>query len=165
MRWVLSAAICLLVLAGCAFPPGSGSKPQSQAAAAPGDAPAPKIDACKLMTAEDVQAALGVPIDKSPVSSPPDAGGSVVGSCIYAAPAQNATAGLIVFSNLPVDVIGVTAGYHPVAGVGDRAYVNSTMLVAQKGSTTFQIVIAISGSQANVEQMLRALGRAVAGRL
>lgn len=166
MRSVLFAAVCLLALAGAGctgFPPGS--KAPSQAGTQRSDAPAPRIDACKVMTADDVQSALGITVDKTPVSSPQGSGGSVVGSCIYAAPAQNATAGLVLLSDLPIEAIGVTAGYHAVPGVGDRAYINSSTLIGQKGKTTFQIVVAMSGSQANLEKGLKALGQAVAARL
>lgn len=165
MRPIVSAALLLLVLAGAAcsgFPPGSSSQP---AGAAPHARSSGQIDACKVMTASDVQTALGVAVNQKPVSSPPGSGGSVVASCFYATPAQDASAGVVLLSGLPIDVVAVTGGYQPVSGVGDRAYINGFTLLGQKGKTTFEIVIAMSGSQAGQAQRLTTLGKAVAGRL
>lgn len=166
MRSVMSATVLLLVLAGAGcsgFPPGSS--PQ-HASATPRPEASGQIDACKVMTAADVQSAFGVPVNPKPVSSPPSTGGgSVVGSCFYATPAQDASAGLVLLSGIPLDVVAFSGGYQPVSGVGDRAYINGFTLLGQKGKTTFEIVIAMSGSQTGQAQKLTALGKVVAGRL
>jgi hypothetical protein len=163
----VTCAVGLLLLtavAACSgFPPGSAAHPATPAP--PSAGASGQIDACKVMTAADVQTALGVPVNQKPVSSPATGGGSVVGSCFYATPAQDASAGLVLLSGLPIDVVAVTGGYQPVSGVGDRAYINGFTLIGQKGKTTFEIVIAMSGSQAGQQQKLTALATVVAGRL
>src|SRR5437879_1852985 len=108
---------------------------------------APRItgQACSVLTAADVRAALGVPVDQLPMSSPPPGGGpggTLFSGCNYTASGGSAAgASLFLFRDMPIDYFNGVPGYQPVPGVGDRAYVQVPMLMGQKGHVTFQLII------------------------
>jgi hypothetical protein len=125
--------------------------------------------ACRVLTTADVQAALGVPVNQLPMSSPPPGGGpggTLVSGCNYAS-ATSASTGvsLLLFRDLPIDFYGTIPGYQKVPGVGDRAYMQPPLLVGQKGNTTFQLIIVATGDDPARDQKLQAMAKVVAGRL
>jgi hypothetical protein len=163
----------LLMLGACSFPgsaPGSSGPavtpaPTASAAAATGLTQ----DACRVLTATDVQGALGVPVAQLPLTSPPaDAGpgGNLVSGCTYTSSAAAAGgASLYLYRDMAIDYFANVPGFQPVPGVGDAAYVHAPMLIGRKGHVTFQLTIDSSADPAKTDAALRTLARAAAGRL
>jgi hypothetical protein len=170
-RALLVLALAPLLAGACSPQPSgttgsTGTPAPSAGAAARGGLSG---EACRVLTTADVQAALGVPVNQLPMSSPPPGGGpggTLISGCNYAS-ATSASTGvsLLLFRDLPIDFYGSIPGYQKVAGIGDRAYVQPPLLVGQKGSTTFQLIIVATGDDTARDQQLRTLARAVAGRL
>ncbi len=165
-------AAALLAAAACS-PPGSGV---SSTPAAPGASPSATTvpagltqDACRVLTAADVRAALGVQVNQLPMTSPPPGGGpdsSLVSGCTYAsATASTAGASLYLFRDMPIDYFASVPGFQKVPGVGDAAFMQASMLIGRKGHVTFQLTIVSDGDQQAKTQQLTALARVVAGRL
>jgi hypothetical protein len=165
------------MLAACACaapaPPGSSSTAAPAASARPAAADGGAVqlndDACRAMTTSDVQAALGVQVTQLPVNAPPPGGGpggTMVSGCNYtSASGTVAGASLFLFKDMPIDFFGGLPGYEKLNGVGDRAYLQGSMVLGQKGHTTFQLILLSDADQPTKERKLEALARAVAGRL
>lgn len=178
MRRLVSAAlsVSLLLAAGaCSGPglPGSSRTPAPAASGSPAAAAQAGVqlngDACRALTTRDVQAALGVQVTQLPVSAPPPGGGpggTMVSGCNYtSATGTVAGASLFLFKDMPIDFFGNLPDYQKLNGVGDRAYLQGSMVLGQKGHTTFQLILLSNSDEATKEQKLRALAQIVAGRL
>jgi hypothetical protein len=167
---LLVLALAPLLAAACSpLPSRTTGPPATPAPPAGATAGALSGQACRVLTTADVQAALGVPVNQLPMSSPPPGGGpggTLVSGCNYAS-ATSASTGvsLLLFRDLPIDFYGSIPGYQKVAGIGDRAYMQPPLLVGQKGSTTFQLIIVATGDDPARDQQLRTLAKVVAGRL
>jgi len=126
-------------------------------------------DACRVLTAADVQAVLGVPVAQLPLTSPPPGGGpdaTLVSGCTYAS--ANASAGgvsLYLYRDLAIDYFANVPGFQAVPGAGDVAYVHAPMLIGRKGHVTFQLMIDSTADPAKADAALRTLARATAARL
>ena len=160
----------LLAAAACGGgQPGAPSSVATRAPAPGSGAPRLTGQACSALTPADVRSALGVAVDQLPLSSPPPGGGpggALFSGCNYAASGgQTAGASLFLFRDLPIDEFSSVPGYQPAPGIGDRAYVQVPMLMGQKGHVTFQLTIVSDADDAARDRELRAMGRAVAGRL
>lgn len=155
---LVATAACLLTTTACLGASGAGEEE---------DANVPTTQACRLLTAEDVRSTLGVEVAEQQPAPPPPATSTarLVGACTYAAGDTAAGASLYLFRDLPAATFGRLPGYQPVPGIGERAFAGPSVLVAQKGETTFQVVVVARFDQGRREQALRALGSAVARRL
>ena len=173
MRRLLPAvpALALLLAGACsapwqAAPTAASPRPTSGAAAGAGGL---SQQACKALTASDVRTALGMEVSQLPLTSPPPGGGpdsSLVSGCTYASAAASAAGvSLYLFNDMPIDYFSGVPGFQRVPGVGDEAFMQAPMLIGRKGHVTFQLTIESAAGQAAQEQVLRTLGKAVAGRL
>src|SRR5436189_763667 len=95
---LLVLALAWLLAAACSLLPsrttGSPATPAPSAGATAGVGLSGQ--ACRVLTTADVQAALGVPVNQLPMSSPPPGGGpggTLVSGCNYAA-ANSASTGV-----------------------------------------------------------------------
>jgi hypothetical protein len=169
-----AAAVVLTILLGTAC--SAGQAPAGAAPASPSPAGSPAAgaggltqDACRVLTAADVQAALGPAVTQLPLtSSPPGAGpgDALVSGCTYAsATATPAGVSLYLYRDLPIDYLAGVTGFRRVPGVGDTAYQGGPMLLGRKGHVTFQLSIDSSPNPAGMSDALVAMARAVAGRL
>jgi hypothetical protein len=126
-------------------------------------------DACRVLTAADVQAALGVPVSQLPLTSPPPGGGpggTLVSGCTYtSATAASGGASLYLYRDMAIDYFANVPGFRPVPGVGDAAYEHGPMLIGRRGHVTFQLTIDSGADPAKTETALRALAHAAAARL
>jgi hypothetical protein len=161
-----------LVLGACS--PGSSAGPPAPAGSPTPTAGAPSpggltSDACRVLTAADVQAALGVPVSQLPLTSPPPGGGpggTLVSGCTYtSATAAAGGASLYLYRDMAIDYFANVPGFQPVPGVGDAAYEHGPMLIGRRGHVTFQLTIDSGADPAKTETALRALAHAAAGRL
>lgn len=168
----------LLTLGACApGAPGSSGASGSPDRAAGTPAPVASTaastgltqDACRVLTAADVQGALGVPVAQLPLTSPPPGagpGGNLVSGCTYTS--SSAAAGgvsLYLYRDMAIDYFANVPGFQPVPGVGDAAYEHAPMLIGRKGHLTFQLTIDSTAGPARIDAALRTLARAAAGRL
>jgi hypothetical protein len=171
MRPALAALslLALLPLGACA--PGSAAAPAgtptpSASAASPAGLTS---DACRVLTAADVQAALGVAVSQLPLTSPPPGGGpggTLVSGCTYAsATAAAGGASLYLYRDMAIDYFANVPGFQPVPGVGDAAYEHGPMLIGRRGHVTFQLTIDSAADPAKTDAALRALAHAAAARL
>lgn len=166
---VLSLAT-ILAVAACApgSSTGSAPTPAPTASSAVGGSGLTS-DACRALTAADVRAALGVPVEQLPMTSPPQGGGpggSLVSGCTYAS--TSAAAGgvsLYLYRDLKIDYFANVPGFQPVPGVGDAAYAHGAMLIGRKGHVTFQLTIDSDADPARTDAALRMLAHAAAARL
>jgi hypothetical protein len=160
-RLAVAAALCVILLAGCAKSAGSGASP----AATAGTSAAPA--ACGLLTKAEVAKATGNSIAFSrhanigAVSS--CTYGSLSGFAVVLSVTTTPAAGLS--SNIP-GLGNIVAKYHlqPVSGIGDQAFSGADAIVARKGNTAFAIVYAAIGG-GNHEQALKAMATDVASHL
>jgi hypothetical protein len=168
--WI--AALPLLALAACSFgPTGASAGTPATPSPAPSAATAGglTLEACRVLTAADVQAALGVPVTQFPLTSPPpDAGpgGTLLSGCSYAS--SSATAGgasLYLYRDLAIGYFANVPGVQAVPGVGDAAYEHAPMLVGRKGHVTFLLTIDAGANPTRADSALRALAHAAASRL
>jgi hypothetical protein len=163
------SVIALLAVAACAPGSSAGSAATPAPTASTGAAGGLTSDACRALTAADVQAALGVPVEQLPLTSPPPGagpGGALVSGCTYAS--ASAAAGgvsLYLYRDLKIDYFANVPGFQPVPGVGDAAYAHGPMLIGRKGHVTFQLTIDSSADPAKTDAALRRLAHAAAGRL
>lgn len=168
--WI--AALPLLALAACSSG-SSGSSAGTPATPAPAASAANSsgltLQACRVLTAADVQAALGVPVTQLPLTSPPadgGPGGTLVSGCTYAS--SSATAGgasIYLYRDLAIDYFANVPGVQAVPGVGDAAYEHAPMLIGRKGRVTFLLTIDASADPTKTDPALRALAHAAASRL
>jgi len=113
----------VLTLAACGGQPRT-APPAASPAATAAPAPAASIDACSLLTRQEVEAALGKAVGEgTPETTPP------VFGCRWAVPASFDGASItVVIYDSPAQALAAfeTAlkinNYDQVAGVGDRAY-------------------------------------------
>src|SRR6266700_2504853 len=162
MRRVLTVlALTPLLATACSPTPSSTSGTPAPSASAAGGGVRLNGQACTVLTTADVQTALGVPVNQLPMSSPPPGGGpggTLVSGCNYAsAGGTSAGVSLMLFRDMPIDFFGTVPGYQKVPGIGDRAYLQSPLLIGQKGSTTFQLIIVAGPEDATRDQKLQAL--------
>jgi len=126
-------------------------------------------DACRVLTAADVQSALGVQVQQLPMSSPPPGGGadtSLVSGCTYASTGGTvAGASLFLFKDMSIDFFATVPGYTKVPGIGDRTYIQAPRILGQKGHMTFQITLVSEADDPRADDKLKSLARIVAGRL
>jgi len=126
-------------------------------------------DACRVLTAADVQSALGVQVQQLPMSSPPPGGGadtSLVSGCTYASTGGSvAGASLFLFKDMSIDFFATVPGYTKVPGIGDRTYMQAPRILGQKGRMTFQITLVSEADDPRADDKLKSLARIVAGRL
>lgn len=126
-------------------------------------------DACRVLTAADVQSTLGVQVQQLPMSSPPPGGGpdtSLVSGCTYAATSGRvAGASVFLFRDMPIDFFATVPGYTKVAGIGDRTYLQAPRILGQKGRMTFQITLVSEADDPKADDKLKTLARIVASRL
>jgi hypothetical protein len=166
---VWTAALPLLALAACSPGPSAGTpsapSPTSSAASAGGLT----LQACRVLTAADVQAALGVPVTQFPLTSPPpDAGpgGTLLSGCSYASSSTAAGgASLYLYRDLAIDYFAKVPGMQTVPGVGDAAYEHAPMLIGRKGHVTFLLTIDAGADPTRGDAALRALAHVAASRL
>jgi hypothetical protein len=139
----------------------------SQAPSAPG---APKaLDACSLITAAEVAAVLGKPVDPG---APPEPGAS---SCLFPE-SKTATDSVEIsitriadFKPTQKSIPGLTIT--PVSGIGDDAYylslgAGSEVLSVRKGQTTFTVSVLMKGaSDSQLMAGEKTLAMAALGRI
>lgn len=168
--WI--AALPLLALAAC-------SSGQSGSAAGTPSTPVPTastaaatgltFQACHVLTAADVQGALGVPVTQLPLTSPPPdggPGGTLVSGCTYASSSAAAGgASLYLYRDLAIDYFASVPGVQAVPGIGDAAYEHPPTLVGRKGHLTFLLTIDASADPTKTDSALRTLAHAAASRL
>jgi hypothetical protein len=164
-----------LVVLSAACLPGSSAGPQGSAATpAPTASSAPASgaltsDACRVLTAADVQTVLGVPVAQLPLTSPPPGGGpdgTLESGCTYAsATASAGGVSLYLYRDLAIDYFANVPGVQAVPGVGDAAYEHGPLLIGRKGHVTFQLTIDSAADPAKTDAALRTLAHAVASRL
>jgi hypothetical protein len=169
MRTLVTAvAVVLLQGVACSTSPQSAAPAPAASGAGAGGAGATR-DACRALTPADVRTALGVDVNQLPMTSAPPGGGpdsSFVSGCTYAAAsATDAGVSLYLFRDMPIGYFATVPGFQHVPGVGDTAFMRAPMLVGQKGSLTFQLVLVTSADEQGQDQELTTLARAVAGRL
>jgi hypothetical protein len=169
MRFAAALPIAaLLALSACSSGPtaGTASTPTPTASAVPGEL---TQDACRVLTAADVQNALGVPVAQLPLTSPPPGGGpggNLVSGCTYASSsAAQGGVSLYLYRDMAIDYFATVPGFQHVPGVGDAAYEHAPMLIGRKGHVTFQLTIDASPDPARIDPALRTLSHAVASRL
>jgi hypothetical protein len=170
MRRVLIVLALPLLAAACSPMPSSTSgTPAPSASGTTGGGVKLNGQACSVLTTTDVQRVLGIPVNQLPMSSPPPGGGpggTLVSGCNYAsAGGTSAGVSLMLFRDMPIDFFGTVPGYQKVPGIGDQAYQQSPLLIGQKGSTTFQLIIVAGPEDATRDQKLQAMAKVVAGRL
>jgi hypothetical protein len=121
-----------------------------------------------VLTASDVQRALGVPVTQLPLTSPPPGagpGGNLVSGCTYSSStAASGGASLYLYRDMAIAYFANIPGFTPVPGVGDAAYEHVPMLIGRKGSVTFQLSVD-TADPAKADTELRALAHAAASRL
>jgi hypothetical protein len=169
----LAAALSLLAIPALgACSPGSSAGPSSTPTPAATAAPSPAgltSDACRVLTAGDVQSALGVAVNQLPLTSPPPGGGpggTLVSGCTYSsATAAAGGASLYLYRDMAIDYFANVPGFQPVPGVGDAAFEHGPMLIGRKGHLTFQLTIDSAAGPAKTDVALRALAHAAAARL
>lgn len=161
--------VAVLLLGACSSgsPAGTAGTPAPTASAA---ATGLTQDACRVLTAADVQGALGVPVTQLPLTSPPPGGGpgggNLVSGCTYSSSAAAAGgASLYLYRDMAIDYFATVPGFTPVPGVGDAAYEHVPMLIGRKGQVTFQLTIDSSAAPAKADAELRMLAHAAAARL
>jgi hypothetical protein len=168
--WI--AALPLLALAACSpGAPGStgGTSSTPTPTASTAAAGGLTLQACQVLTAADVQAALGVPVTQLPLTSPPPdggPGGTLVSGCTYAS--SSAVAGgasLYLYRDLAIDYFAKVPGMQAVPGVGDAAYEHAPMLIGRRGHVTFLLTIDASADPTKTDSALRMLAHAAASRL
>lgn len=173
-RAAVTLALAVVLGAAC-----SGGQLSSDSGATPSPAiasPSPSAgaagltqQACRVLTASDVQAALGTAVTQLPLTSPPPGGGpggDLVSGCTYASStAASAGVSLYLYRDLPIDYLATVPGFQRVPGVGDSAYRGGPMLLGRKGHVTFQLSIDSGVSQAQTGPALVTMAHAVAGRL
>lgn len=127
----------------------------------------PSAEACRLLTASDVEAVLAVRVSGRPATSPPPVTSSarLLEACSYGSDDAPAGASLYLFRDLPAAAFAGVPGYRPVPGIGDQAFSGPSILVVQKGETTFQLLVVTNADREQKDRMLLDLGRAVAKRL
>ena len=166
-----AAVLPLVALALCACSPASSAGTASTPAPAASSASQGVLtsDACRVLTAADVQAALGVPVTQLPLTSPPPGGGpdaTLLSGCTYvSASAAAGGASLYLYRDLAIDYFAKVPGVQAVPGVGDAAYEHAPVLIGRKGHVTFQLTIDSSADPAKADSALRTLAHAVASRL
>jgi len=152
--------------AGGAGGPGGTPAPAASATAAPAGL---TQDACRVLTAADVRAALGIAVTQLPLTSPPPGGGpdaSLVSGCTYAsATAAPGGVSLALYRDMPIDYFANVPGVQRVAGVGDAAFEEGPMLLGRKGKITFQLTVEPGSDPSRARPALLALAHAVASRL
>jgi hypothetical protein len=165
--WI--AALPLLALAACSSGSSAGTPSRPSPSSNAPNAAGLTLQACRVLTAADVQAALGVPVSQFPLTSPPpDArpGGTLISGCSYAS--SSATAGgasLYLYRDMPIGYFANVPGVQAVPGVGDAAYEHAPMLIGRKGQVTFLLTIDAGADPTKADSELRALARAAASRL
>lgn len=165
--WI--TALPLLALAACSPGSSAGASSTPAPTASATNAAGLTLEACRVLTAADVQAALGVPVTQLPLTSPPpDAGpgGTLLSGCTYAS--SSATAGgasLYLYRDLAIGYFANVPGVQAVPGVGDAAYEHPPMLIGRKGHVTFLLTIDAGADPTKADSALRALARAAASRL
>ena len=126
-------------------------------------------DACRVLTAADVQSTLGIRVQQLPMSSPPPGGGpdtSLVSGCTYAATGGSAAgASVFLFRDMPIDFFATVPGYTKVPGIGDRSYLQAPRIFGQEGRMTFQITLESEADDPRADDKLKTLARIVASRL
>ena len=168
--------VLLLAFAACDLPNLSGSPSTPRPAASGSSAAASTTagvqltsDACRVLTAADVQATLSVQVQQLPMTSPPPGGGadpSLFSGCTYAASGRTvAGVSIFLFRDMPIDYFATVPGYAKVAGIGDRAYLQAPRLLGQKGHVTFQITLVSDADDPRANDKLTSLARIVASRL
>jgi hypothetical protein len=170
MRLGIAAALLLLSACSSGPAPAAGGTPAPTTSAASAAAGSGLTsDACRVLTAADVQAALGEPVAQLPLTSPPAGGGpdaTLLSGCTYAS--ASAVAGgvsLYLYRDMAIDYFAKVPGVQPVPGVGDAAYEHAPVLIGRKGHVTFQLTIDAAADPARMDAMLRTLAHAVAARL
>jgi hypothetical protein len=167
-------SLVALVVLSAACSSGSSAGQQGPAATpAPTATSAPPAaltsDACRVLTAADVQTALGVPVTQLPLTSPPPGGGpdgALESGCTYAsATASSGGVSLYLYRDLAIDYFANVPGVQAVPGVGDAAYEHGPLLIGRKGHVTFQLTIDSAADPAKTDAALRTLAHAVASRL
>jgi hypothetical protein len=165
--WI--AALPLLALAACSFGSSAATPPTPAATAGGANAAGLTTQACRVLTAADVQAALGVPVTQFPLTSPPpDAGpgGTLLSGCSYASSSAAAGgASLYLYRDMAIGYFANVPGVQAVPGVGDAAYEHVPMLIGRKGHVTFLLTIDAGSDPAKADLALRALAHAAASRL
>jgi len=167
---LLVAALPLLALAACSSgPSGSSAGPPSTPTPAASTGGGLTLQACRVLTAADVQAALGVPVTQLPLTSPPpDAGpgGNLISGCTYSSAAAAAGGvSLYLYRDLAIDYFANVPGVQAVSGVGDAAYEHAPLLIGRKGHVTFLLTIDSTADPAKTDSALRTLAHATASRL
>jgi hypothetical protein len=122
-----------------------------------------------VLTAADVQGALGVPVTQLPLTSPPPGGGpgggNLVSGCTYSSSTAAAGgASLYLYRDMAIDYFASIPGFTSVPGVGDAAYEHVPMLIGRKGHVTFQLSVDTTDPK-KADTQLRTLARAAASRL
>jgi hypothetical protein len=168
-------AVGLLLLVAAAAcdagtPPRAASSPTPAASAAGGSGGVRLTsDACRVLTAADVQSTLGVQVQQLPMSSPPPGGGadpSLVSGCTYTSSGGTvAGASLVLFKDMAIDFFATVPGYTKVPGIGDRTYLLAPRILGQKGHMTFQITLVSEADDPKADDKLKNLARIVASRL
>ena len=90
----LGLLISIIGLAGCGGPKTVETKNASEPAANSGKRSNGKVDACALLTKEDVESFLGEPVG-APAITRTEAMGNIVTQCRYSAPSGNKRVGLL----------------------------------------------------------------------
>jgi hypothetical protein len=165
--WI--AALPLLALAACSSGSSAVTPPTPSPSSSAPNAAGLTLQACRVLTAADVQAALGVPVTQFPLTSPPPdagSGGTLLSGCSYASSSAAAGgASLYLYRDLAIGYFANVPGVQAVPGIGDAAYEHAPMLVGRKGHVTFLLTIDASADPTKTDSALRALAHATASRL
>src|SRR5215831_2392825 len=157
--WI--AALSLVALAACSPVPSAQTPSTPFPTASGANAAGLTMQACKVLTAADVQAALGVPVTQFPLTSPPpdaEPGGTLLSGCSYASSSTAAGgASLYLYRDLAIGYFANVPGMQAVPGVGDAAYEHVPMLVGRKGHVTFLLTIDAGSNPAKADTALRML--------
>jgi len=170
-RSIALVLLLLLAVAACDTPalPRAAATERPAPSASGNEGTRLTGEACRVLTAADVQATLGVQVQQLPMGSPPPGGGpdtSLVSGCTYAATSGTvAGASVFLFRDMPIDFFATVPGYTKVPGIGDRTYLQAPRILGQKGRMTFQITLVSEADDPKADDKLKALARIVAGRL
>lgn len=156
--------VALLALPACAEKQQAPA-PRSAQAAAAAPAAAVQVDACQLLTKQEIEAALGKSVGEPvPETTPP------VFGCRWAAPGFDGVGvSVLVFSSPTEALAGFEMAlkinnYDQIAGVGDRAYTSPIYEITVLKSR-FELSVDVTLSGADRLAIAKRLAEKAVGRL
>lgn len=157
-------AAALLALAACAEKQQAATPQPSQAAAA-APAAAVQVDACQLLTKQEIEAALGKSVGEPvPETTPP------VFGCRWAAPGFDGVSVAVLVFGSPTEALGAFEmalkinNYDQIAGVGERAYTSPIYEITVLKSR-YELSVDVTLSQADRLAIAKQLAEKALARL